>query len=128
MNVTSTAVSLTVDDVPAGAAFLARHLGFREAGAADGFASLVRADTPDVILLRRGTEVLPEGFRDQPAAGVIIAFTVDDLDAEYERLKNEGAPITMPLREEPWGERLFQITDPNGVVVQLVAWATPEHA
>ena len=34
MNVTSTAVSLTVDDVPAGAAFLARHLGFREAVAA----------------------------------------------------------------------------------------------
>ncbi|MEU3029838.1 VOC family protein [Streptomyces incarnatus] len=31
MNVTSTAVSLTVDDVPSSAAFLARHLGFREA-------------------------------------------------------------------------------------------------
>ena len=59
MNVTSTAVSLTVHDVPAGAAFLARYLGFREAMAADGFASLVRDDTPDVILLRRGTEVLP---------------------------------------------------------------------
>ncbi|QHC31581.1 VOC family protein [Streptomyces sp. HF10] len=128
MNVTSTAVSLTVDDVPSSAAFLARHLGFREAMAADGFASLVRADTPGVILLRRGTEVLPEGFRDQRAAGVILAFTVDDLDAEHERLKNEGAPITLPPREEPWGERLFQITDPNGVVVQLVSWAAPEHA
>ena len=33
--------------------------------------------------------------------------------------------ITMPLREEPWGERLFQITDPNGVVVQFVEWAAP---
>ena len=107
MNVTSTAVSLTVDDVPAGAAFLARYLGFREAMAADGFASLVRDDTPDVILLRRGTEVLPEGFRDQPAAGVIIAFIVANLDADYERLKNEGAPVTIPLRAKPWGERLF---------------------
>ncbi len=29
----------------------------------------------------------------------------------------------MPLREEPWGEQLFQVTDPNGVVVQLVEWA-----
>jgi len=28
----------------------------------------------------------------------------------------------MPLREEEWGERLFQITDPNGVVVELVEW------
>lgn len=127
MNITSTAVSLTVDDVPASAAFLVKHFGFQEAMAADGFASLVRADTANVIFLQRGIEVLPDGFRDQPAAGVIIAFTVTDLDAEFERLRSEGAPITMPLREEPWGERLFQVTDPNGVVLQLVAWAAPEH-
>ncbi len=29
----------------------------------------------------------------------------------------------MPLREEPWGERLFQLTDPDGIVIQLVEWA-----
>ncbi|MFF8597084.1 VOC family protein [Streptomyces sp. NPDC015220] len=127
MNITSTAVSLTVDDVPASAAFLVEHFGFQEAVTADGFASLVREGAADVIFLQRGTDVLPEGFRDQPAAGVIIAFTVTDLDAEFERLRSEGAPITMPLREEPWGERLFQVTDPNGVVLQLVAWTTPEH-
>ena len=28
----------------------------------------------------------------------------------------------MPLREEPWGERAFQVTDPNGGVVQLLDW------
>ncbi|AOP47552.1 VOC family protein [Streptomyces lydicus] len=127
MNITSSALSLTVDDVPASAAFLVKHFGFQEAMAADGFASLAREDAPNVIFLRRGIEVLPEGFRDQRAAGVIIAFTVADLDAEFERLSSEGAPITMPLREEPWGERLFQVTDPNGVILQLVAWAGPEH-
>ncbi|MCQ8187896.1 VOC family protein [Streptomyces rugosispiralis] len=125
MHITSTAISLTVDDVPTSAAFLVKHFGFQEATAADGFASLVREGAAGVIFLRRGIDVLPEGFRDQHAAGVIIAFTVDDLDAEYERLRSEGAPITMPLREEPWGERLFQVTDPNGVILQLVAWAAP---
>ncbi|MFE5406146.1 VOC family protein [Streptomyces sp. NPDC056580] len=124
MKIASTAVSLTVDDVPASAAFLARHFGFQQAAAAEGFASLVREDAVNVIFLRRGTEVLPDGFRDQRAAGVIIAFTVADLDSEYERLRGEGVPITMSLREEPWGERLFQVTDPNGVILQLVAWAT----
>lgn len=93
---------------------------------AEGFASLVREDAVNVIFLRRGIEVLPEGVRDQHAAGVITAFTVADLDAEYERLRSEGVSITMPLREEPWGERLFQVTDPNGVILQLVAWATPD--
>ncbi|MEU5794631.1 hypothetical protein ABZ800_14060 [Streptomyces sp. NPDC047813] len=59
--------------------------------------------TPDVILLRRGTEVRPWGFRDQRAAGVILAFAVDDPDAGHERLKNEGAPVALPPREEAWG-------------------------
>ncbi|MFF5359228.1 VOC family protein [Streptomyces scabiei] len=94
--------------------------------AAEGSVSLVHEDAINVIFLQRGIEVLPERVRDQPAAGVITAFTVAaDLDAEHERLQSEGVSITMPLREEPWGERLFQVTDPNGVILQLVAWATP---
>jgi uncharacterized glyoxalase superfamily protein PhnB len=119
-------VSLTVEDVPASSAFLIAHLGFREQMAADGFASLSRDDAAmDVIFLRRGIEVLPEGFRDQHAAGVIVALVVDDLDAELARLTSEGVQITMGLREEEWGERLFQITDPNGVVIELVQWVEP---
>jgi uncharacterized glyoxalase superfamily protein PhnB len=31
-------------------------------------------------------------------------------------------PITLPLRTEEWGERLFQVKDPNGVTVELVDW------
>ncbi|MFJ2176521.1 VOC family protein [Streptomyces sp. NPDC087851] len=124
MKITSTAVSLTVDDVSASSAFLTRHFGFQEVMAADGFASLAREDTANVVFLRRGIEVLPEGMRDRHAAGVIIAFVVADLEAEYERLRKEGVPVTMPLREEPWGERLFQVTDPNGVILQLVDWTT----
>ena len=42
---------------------------------------------------------------------------------EEQRLRDEGVEITLPLREDPWGERLFQVTDPNGVVYQLVEWA-----
>ncbi len=39
----------------------------------------------------------------------------------------EGVAITMPLTTEKWGERAFQVRDPNGVIVQLVDWngATP---
>ncbi len=122
MKITSSAVSLNVDDVPASSAFLVEHFGFREEMAADGFASLGHEDAVDIVLLRRGTEVLPEGFRDQHAGGLIVAFTVTDLAAEHERLREAGVAITMPLREEPWGERLFQVTDPNGVVIQYVQW------
>ncbi|MFD0418251.1 VOC family protein [Streptomyces sp. NPDC127108] len=129
MNVSASTLSLTVDDVDASRDFLCAHLGYQVAMADDGFASLTRGDAAvDVVLLRRGTEVLPPEQRDQRAAGLILALTVTDLAAEEARLRAAGAPITMPLREEPWGERLFQLTDPNGVVVQLVEWAAAPDA
>jgi uncharacterized glyoxalase superfamily protein PhnB len=30
--------------------------------------------------------------------------------------------MTTDIETEPWGERFFQVTDPNGVVIQLVEW------
>lgn len=126
MQVTSSAVSLTVNDVAASSAFFSVHLGFREQMAANGFASLTRQDAAmDVIFLRRGIAVLPEGLRDEHAAGVIIALVVDDIDGELTRLSAEGVEITMGLRKEEWGEQLFQVTDPNGIVIQFVQWVTP---
>lgn len=79
----------------------------------------------ECVLLRRGIEILPADQRHQRASGLILAFTLaEGLDAEEKRLRSEGVEITMTLREEPWGERLFQVTDPNGVIVQFVEWAT----
>ncbi|WP_030685722.1 VOC family protein [Streptomyces sp. NRRL B-1347] len=128
MRVTTSTLSLTVDDVDASLDFFRTHLGYQVAMAADGFASLTRDDAAaDVVLLRRGTEVLPPEQRDQRATGLILALTVTGIEAEEQRLRAAGAPITMPLREEPWGERLFQLTDPNGIVVQFVEWAAPEE-
>ncbi|MGH3614376.1 MAG: VOC family protein [Pseudonocardia sp.] len=126
MKITASAVSLNVDDVPASSAFLTEHFGFRETMAADGFASLSRDDCGmNVIFLRRGLPTLPADQRDTHATGLILAFDVDDLEAELARLQNEGIIITMPLTAEEWGERAFQVRDPNGVIVQLVDWNAP---
>jgi catechol 2,3-dioxygenase-like lactoylglutathione lyase family enzyme len=126
MHVTSSAISFTVDDVTVSSKFLATHFGFRERMAADGFASLGRDDgAVDVVFLRRGIEVLPDWLRDRRAEGTILAFVVDDLDGEERRLRDEGVEISLPIREEPWGERLFMVTDPNGVVYELVEWVQP---
>lgn len=123
MKITSSAVSLNVEDVAASAGFLARHFGFTEQMAADGFASLARDDAGmNVVFLRRGLPTLPADQRDDHAGGLILAFVVDDLEGELIRLRDEGVAITMPLTEEEWGERAFQVRDPNGVVVQLVDW------
>lgn len=123
MKITSSAISLNVDNVPASSAFLREHFGFTEEMAADGFASLSRDDAGmSIIFLRRGLPSLPADQRNTHAAGQILAFVVDDLDGELERLQAEGVTITMPPTAEEWGERAFQVRDPNGVIVQLVDW------
>jgi len=123
MKITATAVSLNVKDVPASSQFLVEHFGFVTVMEADGFVSLTRHDVGmSVAFLRRGLETLPADQRDTHAAGLILAFEVDDLEGELTRLQAEGVSITMPLTEEDWGERAFQVRDPNGVIVQLVDW------
>ena len=123
MQITASAVSLNVEDVAASSAFLVEHFGFHEEMAADGFASLSRDDLGmNVVFLRRGLQTLPADQRNEHATGLILAFVVDDLEGELARLRAEGVAITMPLTEEEWGERAFQVRDPNGVIVQLVDW------
>jgi uncharacterized glyoxalase superfamily protein PhnB len=129
MRVSSSAVSLNVDDAAASSRFLQQHFGFREEMAADGFASLTRDDVGmSVVFLRRGLPTLPADQRDVRATGLILAFVVDDLEGELARLQAEGVAVTMPLTDEEWGERAFQVRDPNGVIVQLVDWNAPTAA
>ena len=126
MKINASAVSLNVDDVAASVRFLTDHFGFREEMAAEGFAALTRDDSGmHVVFLRRGMEMLPEDQRHDHAIGLILAFEVDDLEGELARLEAEGVAVTMPLRSEEWGERAFQVRDPNGVIVELLDWKAP---
>ena len=123
MKISSFTISLTVEDVKLSADFLIKHFGFVEKMAADGFASVQHEESgTNVVYLQRGIEVLPADLRDRRADGVILAFVTTDLEAEEARLKSEDVRITLPMRLEPWGEKLFMVTDPNGVVIELVEW------
>jgi catechol 2,3-dioxygenase-like lactoylglutathione lyase family enzyme len=123
VKISASAVVLNVDEVPASSTFLIDHFGFRQEMAADGFASLTRNDLGmNLVFLRRGLATLPDDQRDTHAAGVIIALVVADLDGELARLTGEEVPITMPLTTEEWGQRAFQVTDPNGIKIELTDW------
>lgn len=126
MRITETAVSLNVPDVEASASWVQKHLGFTQAMAADGFCSLAHPQAGfNLIYLRTG---LPT-FRPASAAGrvdgLLVVFTVEDIDADYVQLREEGVEIVTEIETEPWGERYFQMADPNGVIYQLVQWVTP---
>ena len=123
MEISSTALSLTVDDPEASASFLVDHFGFSRLMQADGFVSVGHATAGlSLAFLRTGLPTLPDDQRDVHATGLILAFEVTDLEGELARLRQEGVTITMPLTSEEWDERAFQVRDPNGVIVQLVDW------
>lgn len=127
MQITASAISLNVPDPIASAEFAKAHFGFEEEMAADGFVSLSRPDAGfNLIYLRTGLPTFkPAALAGHDADGVLIVLVVSDVDAEYERLTRAGVAFTTPIETEEWGERYFQVTDPCGVVIQLVQWVTP---
>src|SRR5687768_13328561 len=98
MRITASAISLNVDDVEASAAFVKRHFGFAEDMSADGFVSLSRKDAGfHLIFLRTGLPTFkPEYMKTRKADGLLVAFVVDEIDAEYARLQGEGVKILTP--------------------------------
>jgi catechol 2,3-dioxygenase-like lactoylglutathione lyase family enzyme len=124
MQITAAAISLNVEDPAASAEFAATHFGFQQEMGADGFVSLSRPDAGfNLIFLRTGLPTFkPAALAGRAADGLLVVFVVDDVDAEYERLARAGLEFTTPIETEEWGERYFQVTDPNGVTIQLVQW------
>lgn len=52
--------------------------------------------------------------QDQPAA----MFTADDVQADYERMKTQGAEFTMPPTEVP-GSKIARLNDTCGNLIQV---------
>ncbi len=125
MDLSASAISLNVADPDASAAFVAEHFGFSTEMRGDGFHSLTRQDAGfNLIFLRIGLTTFKPEAQKGPASGLLVVFVVRDIDADYQRLIQNGVEITTPIQTEPWGERFFQVTDPNGIVFQLVQWIT----
>ena len=124
MRVSASAISLNVEDPVASAEFAKRHFGFEEEMAADGFVSLAHPSAGfNLIYLRLGLPTFkPAALAGRRADGLLVVFVVENVDAEYERLVGDAVAITTPLETEEWGERYFQVTDPCGVVFQVVTW------
>ena len=53
--------------------------------------------------------------------GFTLEFEVDDVDAEYERLKQKDVPIVKPPTTQPWGWRSVWFRDPDGNIVNFCA-------
>ncbi len=54
-----------------------------------------------------------------------IAFTVDDIDKEYQRVVSLGAAVIEPPAVRPWGAVSMSFADPDGNIVYLRSFPKP---
>lgn len=60
------------------------------------------------LTIARQEGALPPGGR------VCLAFTVADVDAQYQRLLRAGVTVLEPPTDRPWGARNLHFLDPDG--------------
>jgi uncharacterized glyoxalase superfamily protein PhnB len=107
---------LIYDDVGAAVDWLCPTFGFRERGSArhatQGRISRTQIEIVDSVI----TVGEPSVHGDSPRRGVssMLLVYVDDVDAHYAHTRACGAKIVQDLETLPWGDRRYQVTDPEG--------------
>jgi len=79
----------------------------------------------NLAILDGAHETVPAARR-SVAAGMIVNFEVEDVDAEHARAVAAGAPIVYPLTSERFGQRHFMSEDPAGVLIDVITPIPPD--
>jgi len=113
-------------EVAATAAFYVRHFGFRPLFEVEWYVHLqsVEDERVNLAILDGSHETIPAVGRGR-ISGLLLNFEVEDVDAEYDRLKAAGLPILLELRDEDFGQRHFITQDPNGVLIDMIKPIAP---
>jgi predicted enzyme related to lactoylglutathione lyase len=118
MNLVS--VRLIASDVKRLVEFYEQATGLSARWATEEFAELVTPAGTLAIASARTVELFGAGVA-VPADNhtVIIEFRVDDVDHEYERLKDVVGDFVQEPTTMPWGNRSILFRDPDGNLVNL---------
>ncbi len=96
--------------------FYTEFLGFEIAMDLDWIVTLSSPSNPTAqISLLRG----PAPAAPQPHLS--LSIEVAEVDAVHATALALGIPIVYALTTEPWGVRRFHVTDPNGVVINIMS-------
>lgn len=106
-------------DIKAMVSFYELVTGARAQWLAPVFAEIV---TPGATLAIGSAETVAlwkEGSAEPGAnRSATIEFQVEDIDAEFERLKDK-VTLVHDMKTMPWGNKTFQFRDPEGTAVSL---------
>jgi len=114
-------------DVEASRAFYTRWLNFEVVFASSWFVLLsTTGEHPvQIAFMLEDHPSSPPSPKAFSGDGAFLTFDVSDAAALYTSLKAAGAPISYHLKDEPWGQRRFAITDPDGIWIDIVQQTQP---
>jgi catechol 2,3-dioxygenase-like lactoylglutathione lyase family enzyme len=119
-------VRLITDDVARLADFYARVTGIPVRWSTPDFAEL---ETPVGTLAIGSTRTValfgPGSARAADNRTAVVEFQVDDVDAEYERLRQTPTEFVNEPTTMPWGNRSLLLRDPDGTLVNLFTPGDP---
>lgn len=117
-------------DVRTASDFYVSAFGFQPLVVLDWFASHQHPSFEGVFLdvLDADHEAAGTRLRGGRTTGTMIALVVADAGAEHDRLAAMGLDVVMGLRDEPWGQRRFQVLAPDEVVVEVIERIEPDPA
>lgn len=79
--------------------------------------------SPSGVLAIGGVETVASLGEHAPSPesnrSVIVEFLVDDVDAEFARLRDAASEVVLEPMTMPWGNRSALIRDPDGTLVNL---------
>jgi uncharacterized glyoxalase superfamily protein PhnB len=115
---------LIAADIKAMVAFYEMVTGLSAEWLAPAFAEIITAKATLAIGGAETVALWKEGSA-EPGANrtAYIEFQVEDIDADYERLKDK-VQLVHALKTMPWGNKTFQFRDPEGTAVSLYMPAT----
>jgi predicted enzyme related to lactoylglutathione lyase len=107
--------------------FLENTTNFRAIWYTEDFAEITMGSSTLAIGSTRTLSFFGEGVA-QPASNksVIIEFRVDNVDLEFERIKNFVHDIVQEPTTMPWGNRSLLFRDPDGNLINFFTPVTAE--
>ncbi len=115
-------VEVFVDDMDAFADFYVRVLGFtlvEDRRTSEWPYAAVGRDGIRIGAVHPWTAV-DRAARTVPT-GVELVIEVDDVHAEYARVRDAGWPLAAPLQQRPWGLTDFRVHDPDGYYLRITS-------
>jgi len=113
-------IRIITDDIKRLVEFYARVTRLEPAWFGEDFAEIATTSCTLAIGSTRTLQMFEAGdTRAGANRSAIIEFLVDDVDAEYERLKPFLKEVVQEPKTLPWGNRSLLFRDPDGALVNL---------